>query len=78
MTDKLAALISTLRASFANVESMSDASYKKLCAILDTADNDALRAAYEAKIKFVSPLALNRMIRRGLIPREPMPNIVEG
>ena len=40
--------------------------YAKVCALLDRADDDALKAVHAAKIKFVSPLAFNRMIRRGL------------
>jgi hypothetical protein len=65
----LQATITELQTSFSTVQTMDPCgtAYARLCAILDDASDEALRAAYEAKIKFVSPLALNRMIRRGLI-----------
>ena len=58
--------IEQLRRDFSKFQRMDPEGpvYQRLCAILDRADNDALRAAYEANIPFVSSLALNRMIRR--------------
>lgn len=61
-------MVVTLRDAFGNHERMSDASYRKLCAILDRAGDEALVAAYRAKIKFVSRLAFNRIVRRGIQP----------
>jgi hypothetical protein len=68
MTNKTASQITALRAAFAGVTKMdpSGPAYRKLCSILDRADNDALKAVHAARIPFVSSLALNRMIRRGI------------
>lgn len=62
------ATISTLRQAFGAIKGMdpSGPAYSKLCGILDQADDDALRAVRAAKIPFVSSLAFNRMIRRGI------------
>jgi hypothetical protein len=49
------------------VDGPQRAAYKRLCSILDRADNDALKTAYAAKIPFVSSLSLNRMLERGII-----------
>ncbi len=59
-----AQMIAQLREAFGKHERMSDASYEKLAAILDRADRDALKAAVEARIKFVTPLARNRYFKR--------------
>lgn len=40
--------------------------YRRLCAILDNANDEALVILRAAKIKFVSSLAANRAARRGL------------
>lgn len=60
--------IETIRSAFGNLNTVDPDGpvYKSLCKLLDRADDDALRAAYAANIKFVSSLALNRMIRRGI------------
>lgn len=62
-------MIASLRASFGSLPSMNPSGrlYAGLCALLDRADDDALKAAHKANIKFVSDLAFNRMIRRGLV-----------
>ncbi len=65
----LSAQIETLREAFGGLERMSDAHYNRLVAILDRASDEALLAAYNAKIAFVSTLAFNRCLRRGLISR---------
>lgn len=41
--------------------------YRKLCQILDDASDEALKALVEAKIKFVSLLAFNRCLKRGVV-----------
>jgi hypothetical protein len=63
-----ATLINQIRQAFGSVENMdpSGSVYPRLCALLDRCDNDALKAVYAARIRFVSGLALNRMIRRGI------------
>lgn len=43
--------------------------YKRLCVLLDQADDETIVAIRNADIPFVSLLALNRMIQRGLIRR---------
>lgn len=62
-------MIPIIRSCFGSVETIDPSGpiYARLCALLDRADDNALRAVYKAKIKFVSPLALNRMIARGLV-----------
>jgi hypothetical protein len=67
MTDHTAT-IETLRTAFGSVKKMdpSGAVYAGICDILDRASDDALKAAHAAKIPFVSSLAFNRMIRRGI------------
>jgi hypothetical protein len=62
-------MIATISEAFGKLDRMDPGGpiYAKLCALLDRADDEALKAAYAAKIKFVSPLAFNRMIRRGLV-----------
>ena len=61
-------MIKTLRDYFGAVERLDPdgKAYKGLCAILDKADDKALKAVHAANIKFVSVLAFNRMIRRGI------------
>jgi hypothetical protein len=61
-------MIISLRASFGKIERMdpNGSIYRGACSLLDRCDDDALKAVYKAKIKFVSSLALNRMIRRGI------------
>ena len=68
-TMSLADNIDLLRAGFANLDRMDPDGpvYRGICAVLDSADDAALVAVRAADIKFVSRLALNRMIRRGLI-----------
>lgn len=62
-------MIALLREAFGAVDRIDPEgpSYRRLCRILDKADDDALRAVHRAKIKFVSLLAMNRLIRRGLV-----------
>lgn len=71
MTDS--EMITTLRTAFTQINTMDPegAAYVGLCDILDNADDDALKAVHAAGIKFVSQLAFNRMIRRGLVPTAP-------
>jgi hypothetical protein len=62
-------MITACVAGFGGIERIdpSGAAYKRLCAILDGADDEALRAVHHANIRFASKLAFNRMIRRGLV-----------
>jgi hypothetical protein len=64
-----AQMITEIRQAFAKVQRIDPCgeTYKRVCNLLDRADDNALKAAYEAKIPFVSSLALNRMVRRGLV-----------
>lgn len=61
-------MIDSLRLLFGEIKTMDPAGapYKRLCKILDNADDEALKAVYEAKIPFASLLAFNRMHRRGI------------
>ena len=61
-------MVDYLRTKMAGVDKMDPDGepYKKLCKILDNATPEALRVVFAAKIKFVSNLALNRLIRQGL------------
>ena len=65
----LTANIQAAVAGFAKIDRIdpSGAAYGKLCAILDGADDEALKAVHAANIRFASKLAFNRMIRRGLV-----------
>ena len=65
---KTAADIKTLQSAFGSVNRMDPGGvvYAGLCRTLDNASDEALVAAYRAHIKFVSPMALNRIIRRGI------------
>jgi hypothetical protein len=60
--------INELRSTFGALQTMDPDGmiYRRLCNILDRADDNALVAIYHANIKFVSRLAFNRMIRRGV------------
>ena len=62
-------LVSTLREEFGKLDRVDPDGklYRELCAVLDAADDDSLMVAKDAGIKFVSALALNRCIRRGLL-----------
>lgn len=62
--------IQTVSAQFAKLDSIDPDGplYQRLVGLLDRCDDDAIVAVYDARIKFVSALALNRMIRRGLVP----------
>ena len=62
-------LIETLKDRYSQIQTLdpSGPGYKRLCAILDHADDDTLKFLHNENIKFVSPLAFNRMIRRGLV-----------
>ena len=66
MTDLTA--IQAVVAGFAKIDRIdpSGAAYTKLCAILDSANDEALKAVHVANIRFASKLAYNRMIRRGI------------
>lgn len=61
--------IQFLREAFGSVKTMDPTGeiYKRLCQILDRASDEALEAAYYSKIRFVSQLSFNRMIKRGLV-----------
>lgn len=58
-----------LRREYGKLDSIDPdgAIYKRLCRILDSASDKALIEAKNANIKFVSSLALNRCISRGLL-----------
>jgi hypothetical protein len=62
-------MIAACVAGFGGIERIdpSGAAYGRLCAILDGADDEALKAVHAANIRFASRLAFNRMIRRGLV-----------
>jgi len=69
MTNNLSTSIQAAVAGFAKIDYLDpdSAAFTKLCAILDCADDDALKAVHAANIRFASELAFNRMIRRGLV-----------
>ena len=69
MTKMTSDITHILRAAFAKIETVDidGPVYRGLVAILDRADNDALKAVHAAQIPFASSLALNRMIRRGIV-----------
>jgi len=61
--------IDQLRDAYSLIDAIDPTSEpaKKLFELLDTADDDELLVQLKrAKIKFISPLAFNRMIRRGI------------
>ena len=61
--------IDMLRKEFGRLERLNPDGpiYRKLADILDNADDEALVAIKDARIPFVSALALNRCIRRNLV-----------
>lgn len=61
--------IDMLRREFGRLERLNPDGpiYRKLADILDNANDEALVAIKDAKIPFVSALALNRCIRRNLV-----------
>jgi len=61
--------VETLRREFGRLKRLNPDGpiYRKLADILDNASDEALIAIKDAKIPFVSALALNRCIRRNLI-----------
>lgn len=59
-------MVATLTEMFAKHDRISDAAADKLMSILDAADDETIIVFAKAKIKFVSRLAHNRAIRRGL------------
>lgn len=63
--------IEALRASFDKLQTLDPDGplYQRLCALLDSCTDEALIFAKDSGIRFVSSLALNRCIRRGLIGR---------
>lgn len=60
--------IFTLRREYAGVKSVdpSQPTYRKLCAKLDDMSDARLQQLALANIKWISPLAINRCIRRGV------------
>lgn len=68
-TAQQAQMIAHLRESYGALPRMDPESpfCARLLSILDRADTEALKVVYQARIPFVSPLALNRLIRRGAI-----------
>lgn len=66
---QLLAQIETLRTAYATIKTIdpSKPSYQKLCALLDSMDDELLKIVEAAEIKFVSMLAWNRCKRRGLV-----------
>ena len=61
--------VKTASASFAKLDRIDPDGplFHSICALLDRADDTALIAIHDANIKFVSNLALNRIIWRGLV-----------
>ena len=61
--------IEAIRAAYQNIQGIDPCqpTYGKLCDLLDSLDNDTLKGLAGAQIKFVSKLAINRCVRRGLI-----------
>jgi hypothetical protein len=60
------ATVEQLKAAYSNINSIDpdSASYKKLVTLLDKLDNTTLQNIVDAKVKFVSSLALNRLNRK--------------
>lgn len=65
---QLMSQIEALRAPYGNVRYIDPQgpSYKKLCALLDSMDNELLMIVRDAQIKWMSNLAFNRCQTRGL------------
>ena len=61
-------MIETLRKGYGKHDRMAPEgkAYKGICDLLDRSDDETLKTVYRANIKFVSALAFNRMIRRGI------------
>lgn len=70
MSNEAAQMIETLRSEFGSIKNIDPAggAYKSLCAILDSAADQTLLDLRAADIRFVSSLALNRCLRRGILP----------
>jgi hypothetical protein len=62
-------IIEELRAAYGKLSAIDPCSesYDKLVSLLDSLDNDGLRLLAGSGVKFVSKLALNRCVRRGII-----------
>lgn len=60
--------LDTLRQMYAPIQTVDPAqpTYPRMCALLDRMSDPVLLQVAEAKIKFLSPLARNRCIRRGI------------
>ena len=58
--------LSFLKSRFGSQSTMNEANYDALCKILDSANDEAIVYFAKANIKFVSKLAVNRCVRRGL------------
>jgi hypothetical protein len=60
--------IEALRAAYGKIRYIDPQgpAYKKLCALLDSMDNELLMIVRDAQIKFMSNLAFNRCQIRGL------------
>lgn len=58
-----------LREEFGSIETINpeQPTYGKLCEFLDSCSNDYLKFLRDADIKWVSSLARNRCIRRGIL-----------
>lgn len=63
------AQIEALRTAYATIKTINPegAGYKKLIALLDSMDNELLKIVSAAGINFVSLLAYNRCMRRGIV-----------
>lgn len=61
-------MIEKLRQTYSKIETMDPESvaYKGICKALDNSSDEALKQMSEANIKFLSLLAVNRLIRRGV------------
>jgi hypothetical protein len=68
MNANVAEMIETLRTKMATVNTIDPCGpfYEKLCKILDSCDDESIVCVAKQNIKFVSKMALNRVIRRGL------------
>jgi len=62
--------IEVLKAEFSKIKTIDPAgdAYKKLCAALDSASDATLLELRSMEVPFVSSLALNRCLRRGILP----------
>jgi hypothetical protein len=73
-------MLETLRAEYSKIERIDPLgpSYTKLIGLLDKADRNTLLALSLAGIKFVSPLASNRLRSRGPKPGKRYPLLRRG